>query len=136
MFFYPGKVPYDYKMGKRKRYLHPVRMYLFTSAVFFIIFFNLFNIRNRDIDFRIEGKRTSEISRMEEDSLRSYAARLGLPQSSTRADIILFTDSLRHSGKLRISKQDYSSRPQFDSLIQAGAVNHSWLEKQFIYKQI
>jgi len=35
----PGRVPKDYIAGKRMRYLDPIRMYLFSSAVFFIVFF-------------------------------------------------------------------------------------------------
>jgi hypothetical protein len=39
LFARPGFVPKQYINGKRVRYLDPIRMYLFTSAVFFIIFF-------------------------------------------------------------------------------------------------
>jgi len=40
LFFSPGKVPAEYVSGRRNRYLDPIRMYLFTSAVFFLIFFS------------------------------------------------------------------------------------------------
>jgi hypothetical protein len=39
LFFRPGKVPKEYVDGKRMRYLDPIRMYLFTSTIFFLIFF-------------------------------------------------------------------------------------------------
>jgi hypothetical protein len=39
----PGFLSTEYMNGRRARYLHPVRMYIFTSAVFFIIFFSLFS---------------------------------------------------------------------------------------------
>lgn len=35
----PGKVARDYVAGKRMTYLDPIRMYLFTSALFFLIVF-------------------------------------------------------------------------------------------------
>jgi len=41
LLFKPGFVPREYISGKRERYLEPVRMYLFTSAVFFLILFSL-----------------------------------------------------------------------------------------------
>lgn len=41
LFTRPGKVAKEYCEGKRNTYLHPIRMYLFTSAVFFIIFFSV-----------------------------------------------------------------------------------------------
>jgi hypothetical protein len=41
LLFKPGFVPREYISGKRERYLEPVRMYLFTSALFFLILFSL-----------------------------------------------------------------------------------------------
>lgn len=39
LFFRPGFVPMQYVQGRRQSYLDPIRMYLFTSAVFFLVFF-------------------------------------------------------------------------------------------------
>lgn len=39
LFFKPGVVAGEYVKGKRAKYLDPIRMYLFTSALFFLIFF-------------------------------------------------------------------------------------------------
>jgi hypothetical protein len=38
LLFRPGVITKEYNEGKRTKYLDPVRMYLFTSAIFFIIF--------------------------------------------------------------------------------------------------
>lgn len=35
----PGFLSHEYLRGRRASYLHPIRMYVFTSAIFFIIFF-------------------------------------------------------------------------------------------------
>lgn len=40
IFRRPGFVARRYTEGKRVSYLHPIRMYLFTSAVFFLVFFS------------------------------------------------------------------------------------------------
>ena len=40
LLFRPGRVPKEYVSGKRISYLDPIRMYLFTSAVFFLVFFS------------------------------------------------------------------------------------------------
>lgn len=42
LLFKPGYLSKEYMNGRRARYLNPVRMYVFTSAFFFIIFFTLF----------------------------------------------------------------------------------------------
>lgn len=38
----PGFLPKEYIAGKRASYLNPVKKYVFTSAVFFIVFFSVF----------------------------------------------------------------------------------------------
>ena len=41
LFFKPGTISREYVSGKRNRYLDPIRMYLFTSALFFLVFFSM-----------------------------------------------------------------------------------------------
>lgn len=41
LLFKPGIVAKEYVKGRRASYLDPIRMYLFTSAVFFLLFFSL-----------------------------------------------------------------------------------------------
>lgn len=38
----PGYLSKEYILGRRARHLHPIRMYVFTSALFFILFFSFF----------------------------------------------------------------------------------------------
>ncbi len=49
LLFKPGFLSGEYMLGRRKKYLHPVRMYVFTSAVFFLVFFALFQVSEDDI---------------------------------------------------------------------------------------
>lgn len=49
LLFKPGFLSREYMLGRRKKYLHPVRMYVFTSAVFFLVFFSLFQVSENDI---------------------------------------------------------------------------------------
>lgn len=39
LMFKPGLLSTEYRIGKRAKYLNPVRMYIFTSFVFFLILF-------------------------------------------------------------------------------------------------
>jgi hypothetical protein len=43
LLFKPAFLSKEYLRGRRTSYLHPIRMYVFTSAFFFLIFFNFFN---------------------------------------------------------------------------------------------
>ncbi|SMD16915.1 DUF3667 domain-containing protein [Pedobacter nyackensis] len=42
LFKKPGFLSEEYSRGRRTDYFHPIRMYLFTSALFFLIFFAFF----------------------------------------------------------------------------------------------
>lgn len=37
----PGFLSYEYMRGRRHSYLNPIRMYVFTSAIFFLVFFSV-----------------------------------------------------------------------------------------------
>ena len=47
LLFKPGFLSKEYVRGRRASYLHPVRMYVFTSAIFFLVFFLLVNVKGR-----------------------------------------------------------------------------------------
>jgi len=42
LLFKPGFLSHEYLRGRRADYLHPIRMYVFTSALFFLIFFSFY----------------------------------------------------------------------------------------------
>jgi hypothetical protein len=44
LFAKPGFLSREYMIGRRAGYLDPIRMYIFTSAFFFLIFFSLINL--------------------------------------------------------------------------------------------
>lgn len=46
LFLKPGTISLEYVNGKRVKYLDPIRMYLFTSAVFFLVFFSAESTHN------------------------------------------------------------------------------------------
>jgi hypothetical protein len=46
LFIKPGFLSREYIQGRRVSYLDPIRMYIFTSAIFFLIFFSMVNVKN------------------------------------------------------------------------------------------
>ena len=72
LLFKPGFLSKEYMLGRRKKYLHPVRMYVFTSAVFFLVFFSLFYVSENDIA-NADQKAKAEMSfkTIKEESLKS-----------------------------------------------------------------
>lgn len=70
LLFRPGFLSHEYLRGRRADYLHPIRMYVFTSAFFFLIFFSFYQ-KVEDIEIK-EKKETAEnlISKLERQKTR------------------------------------------------------------------
>lgn len=49
LLFRPGFLTKEYERGRRASYMNPVRMYVFASAFFFILFFSFFSDTKEDI---------------------------------------------------------------------------------------
>jgi len=64
LLFKPGFLTKEYMLGRRKSYLHPVRMYVFTSAVFFLVFFSLYSVHETDIN--VTGNKEEFIDKLSE----------------------------------------------------------------------
>jgi ribosomal protein L40E len=63
LLFRPGFLPAEYMKGRRASYLNPIRMYVFTSAFFFLLFFSFFfdiSEENMGENFRL----TNEIAEL------------------------------------------------------------------------
>lgn len=65
----PGFLSKEYVSGRRQRYLHPVRMYVFTSALFFLLFF-AFGFKGFNINGGNAIKVETAQARQYADSLR------------------------------------------------------------------
>lgn len=60
LLFYPGFLSKQYLVGRRAAYLNPIRMYVFTSALFFILFFSFIH-NNGPINFQgPKGEKSSQ----------------------------------------------------------------------------
>ena len=54
----PGYLTYEYVRGRRASYIHPIKLYVFTSAVFFILYFSLFNGGDENTLIKFDKKPT------------------------------------------------------------------------------
>lgn len=59
LLFKPGFLPMEYIKGRRVRYMNPVKKYVFTSAIFFILFFSFF-IGGSKINFKTSSPISAE----------------------------------------------------------------------------
>lgn len=99
LLFRPGFLTNEYVKGRRASYLHPVRMYVFTSAIFFLVFFSFFS--NDSVKFSLDQKvtpkeRENYIQELEQRSQKDTANK-ELKQKLARArdtNVILTPEDL------------------------------------------
>jgi Protein of unknown function (DUF3667) len=135
----PGLLPREYMLGKRASYLNPIRMYIFTSAIFFLIFFSTFHITDKSIyetmKIDIHGKTLNELRLLDPDSLRIFTAKYeGKP--IPRDGLEKYFDSVKNNLGLDLTKEGYTSKRQYDSVLKNGIIKHNWLHRKFIYREI
>lgn len=89
----PGFLPKEYLRGRRASYLNPVRMYVFSSALFFIIFFSMYDVREWDLG-EVRGVDQSD----------SVATREGLRALNDARSLV---DSITEKGNYYDSQKKY-----------------------------
>ncbi len=129
----PGFLSKQYIIGRRASYLNPIRMYLFTSAIFFLIFFSLVKIDEKRLDTHINysGKSYQEISQMDSAKLSEFTRKLNNGNPLSRAEVLSRMDT-----GFQMAPGHYSSRREYDSLLKAGVKKHNWIERQLTYKNL
>ncbi|WP_162946404.1 DUF3667 domain-containing protein [Chitinophaga barathri] len=119
LFFYPGLLTKEYINGKRMAYINPIRLYVFTSFVFFLIL-GMTGNRDNPYEREVQAKQQKEFEAMlmQADSLQD-ALRQGrvapADTASTRNRIqvlrVMGTDTIRNAAHLYDSIQQ-SMPPQ------------------------
>lgn len=157
----PGFLPKEYISGRRARYLHPIRMYVFSSALFFLIFYSLFNVKNwnpggsdKKPD-RVESLKKAKIDALDnaktaEDSAvveQTFAMIGSLP-----VPVTIKVDDSDSTVQVRDRDEDnvnlfsfrksflnaYDSRAEYDSVQAALPADErdGWLQRQLEYRDI
>ncbi|MFL5739264.1 MAG: DUF3667 domain-containing protein [Flavisolibacter sp.] len=125
IFTRPGLVAREYAKGKRATFLHPIRMYLFTSAVFFLIFFALGNesgfFKVKSGDAKLSQQDRQDMAAQISDSLAHHPGDTTLLRS-----LSILTDSARpvtnsdvrtilKNRAPRITSKSYATVNEYDS---------------------
>jgi Protein of unknown function (DUF3667) len=67
LIFKPGFLSKEYLIGRRARHLNPIRMYVFTSAFFFLIFFSFYQTKKELIKLDVSSSAASLIKDLNKD---------------------------------------------------------------------
>lgn len=146
----PGFLSKEYMGGRRVSYLHPIRMYVFTSAIFFLLFFNLFkNEKNASLNLDTaltlkERQKTIEDLRAEFEADTSNALFLQgikLLEDTTRPvtqkEALVFFGT--HTPNfIKLGGRDYKTTGEYDSAqnLLPAAQRDGWFVKRMIKKVI
>lgn len=138
----PGFLSTQYMIGRRASYINPIRMYVFTSAIFFLIFFSVFKIDRKSIsNTAMNGKTFAQISAMDSLAFDAFTKDVNkddgkgeLPMG--RAEFKKYFDSVTSRAGIHFTPGKYKTKADYDSVLQSGKKKHNWLERQFIYKNI
>lgn len=139
LLFKPGFLSREYMEGKRMRYLNPIRMYLFTSFIFFLVFFAVVHVNELQVqpgEFTLKGKTRIELEQMPYEEFDQFTAKLNNGQPMTRNDFNQYIDSVQATRGVHFFGKKYQSRSQYDSLIAAGTIKENWFEKMIVRKGI
>lgn len=132
----PGFLTKEYINGRRASYLSPVRMYIFSSALFFLIFFFVSEQKSDKVNILYNGKNAAEIDKMDSLAFANFTSSITKGKPMTREAFVRYKDSVDKRTGFRFTTEKFASRSQYDSLVKAGVKKHSWFERQLIYKEI
>lgn len=150
----PGFLSKEYINGRRASYLDPIRMYVFTSAVFFLIFYSVFNVREMGMkeasdkavaikkasDYRAAKAEALRDAKTSADSARTESAFALIEDFTLPEDVKI--DSVPKSKKRRkglvFSGADKITREQYDSVQKKLPPDEkdNWLERVVKYRNI
>lgn len=122
----PGFLTSEYVAGRRMAYLNPVRFYVFTSFIFFLILFTFFS-KNNILNLNDTSKPQMSVA----DSIKMAEVKNTIDVDFTPVE---FQDTV--VGEPQIFKiVDYKSRAEYDSLKKLGKTTNKWFKKLLIDKQ-
>jgi len=139
----PGFLSREYMVGRRASYVNPIRMYIFTSAFFFLIFFSFMHVDKKSLmgESKMNGKTWAQITAM--DSLAFDAFTKNVNKEDKRGEIPMtrdvfkkYFDSSIQVGTIHFTNTDFTSKEEYDSALSSGKVHHGWFRRLMVYKQV
>jgi hypothetical protein len=138
----PGYLAIEYMQGRRASHLNPVRMYIFTSALFFLIFFSIYKVNDGMI--KINGPEDGKILydrvlAMDSITYIKFVDSLVAKKKTfefayNKIKYIYYLDSVMKAGDIRFTPTKYKTRAEYDSAL-ANGKKHNWFMRKLVYKQ-
>lgn len=140
LLFRPGFLSKEYERGRRAAYMNPIRMYIFTSAFFFIIFFSIFKVNDTEVeigynrlqerfrntaadfnvgitsgDIRVDGVKVGNINNMSAMNEPLIDSLVKAAEAAVKNDSTLMPEKRSGFNVMNFGRH-YSSVPEYDSV--------------------
>lgn len=141
----PGFLSAEYVRGRRASYLNPIRMYIFTSAIFFFLFFTFFKLKSdnfvRQDSMKVNGKNLADVEKMDSVSFNAYTSNINKENEKkdkpmSRQEFKKYYDSIILNSGINFTATHYKSKAQYDSVLRSGKMQDAWWQKKLVYKEI
>lgn len=148
LIFRPGFLSKEYIKGRRNSYLHPVRMYVFTSAFFFLLFYSFFKPKatiNDNFNVPIKGEQRMQLIEELQQKLKDQPGsqllqkKLEKLKDTTRPLTLRELNPLSDSSDIiTINGNKYKSEEEYDSLqkLLPASKRDGWFLRRVIKKAI
>lgn len=118
LFTRPGFLTKEYGNGRRASYLNPVRMYIFTSAFFFLLYFSFFS---RSPSESPPPKQAKEKAVITSDTVR---------KQGPLADTVKYGHNIMTAIRvLATGVRTYNNRGEYDALLAAGKLKDGFFRR-------
>ena len=125
----PGFLSKEYMNGRRAAYLNPIRMYLFTSFIFFLVFFSFFRVDESIVKIQVNS---INLDNIDSAQLKELSEEINNGVPLTKEQIRKRYDSTAIS----FAAEKYKSKKEYDSLLKTRQVKDNWIKRMFTYKGI
>lgn len=144
LFRKPGFLSREYMMGRRASYLDPIRMYIFTSAIFFLITLSRVNVndmfKEQEASTEVQKKPDLKTLLSDAETKQDSAEIRQAFQLLTKPHVKVDKDSTQHTGGVKVSleKSDYLSVAAYDSTQKALPADQrdGWIRRKVTIKTI
>ncbi len=143
----PGYLSREYMIGRRASHLNPVRMYVFASAFFFLIFFSIFKFEPNEsirttVDTGVSKTTVEALHEMDAKTYKKFIDQVVDNDSAMQfaydsAKYFKYLDSLAKKGQagFRFGPGNYKSKQEYDSALAHGK-NDNIFERALVYRQL
>jgi hypothetical protein len=126
----PGFLPQEYMKGRRVAYLNPIKKYVFTSAVFFLLFFSFFLKGSVNIDLAANNpmplqQRIAKIAKYEKELLKNpknEKLRKAILLLKDTVNVITENDLFKYWDDyqfINVTDREYKTQREYDSVQKA-----------------